>query len=140
MNSSFLSAAISLFFASASILSYYSFNGPAWLSGFIGSMCPPAHWGPRGDEAILQETPFLIFPSRITQSGHVLPPKWSGDETTSLSITQNDGGGGWGGLEGTVPSNKKVAGSIPTKHGVRMFSQACVGFVLVGSQQKPTLG
>lgn len=82
---------ISLFFASASISSFYSFSGPARLSGFIASMC----WTPPGDETILEETPFWIFLCGITQSEHVLTPKWSGDD-----LGQQNGRNG--GVEGRL--------------------------------------
>lgn len=48
VNSEVLSAVISLFFASASIPSFYSFSGPVGLSGFIGSMCLTPTEGHRG--------------------------------------------------------------------------------------------
>lgn len=55
VNSEVLSAVISLFFASASISSFYSFNGPIRLSGFIGSMCLTPTRGHRGTTPSLKK-------------------------------------------------------------------------------------
>lgn len=89
MSSEFLSAVISLFFASASLLSFYSFNGLRLAIGFYRFHVFHAHRGRGGmnpsSKKHLSRSFFLGVAQSEQPSAPPSPPKWFRDSAASLN-------------------------------------------------------
>lgn len=88
VSSEFLSAVISLFFASASILSFYSFNGLHLAIGFYRFHVFHAQQGREGMNPSLKKHLARSFFLGSRNQNNLLPPKWFRHSAASLKTAE----------------------------------------------------